>query len=238
MEYAAGQIVPRGLLSQTPHLHIAESMIGEMGFERLFPAPANEYVLLILRHGIAAVVIAQVLRIDGAVRIQHFAMPDFDGLPFPAPELDPAPAHHVLPQIENKNARRGLRDVHRAEFLGDLNRLIGLGHEFRVHGRQERDRLPGAVIEARRVPSRHFPAGIVGLPADDIRSADGALVRDFPTRPGDHRARGSIFTFDFQLRQEAQPRTILPWPQEAHHAGTSFPACADHVFTRPQSDTS
>lgn len=219
------EILRRRLVGQPPHLHVAESVIGKTGFERLHALPAeNQQSGLIAPAGVPRAV----LRIQRAVGLQHLVELQLDGLSplAPHPRLDPA--GEVLAEIHQIDPGRGLYDPFRRQLPGHAHRRHRVRRQTAQRSGNPADRPPQAVAESDLVPAVHGPGVVDRLARPD------AVVNDLAVAPppravgGDHLARTR-----FVLDDDIQPHLRRRAPVHVVHAEDiprrrAVPAVAQH----------
>ena len=138
------------------HLHVTKTMVSEA---RLMDLDALAVKRINIRHLRAA----DVIKVKHAVPLEGLGMAQCHfGACRPA-DLQPAPTHHILAQVENEHARFGLRDGDGFEGAGHAD---GRHHPRRQDSSRRRDDVhgrPAGIVERGFRPARHLFTGVVFL---------------------------------------------------------------------------
>ena len=170
--------------------------------------------------------LAQVLRHQPAVGVEHLAVPQRDRGARGGSHLQFDDPGEVLPHVEDEHARADLLHRLRCERHRHPHRLgcIAVDHlrlheaklTFLLHARLEEGRFHGARVsrehgvvphggvglECGRVPPRQFAAGVVHLAHEEVGLTDRPLVGHLPRCIGDHALPRAVGIFDVELAEE------------------------------------
>ena len=118
-----GQRVRRQLPRVAVDGHVAEAEEREVRLERLRPAALER----VARRGLR---LAQVLRVEVALLVEHLGVAQRDGRAGGSLRLEPHPADHVLAHVDDRVAGRRLEDLDRLQLLDPPHRRPGGGDEI------------------------------------------------------------------------------------------------------------
>src|ERR1035441_6985832 len=113
------------------------------------------------RVGIGHLGRTDVVQIERAVGLQRLRVAQPDLRPARAGHLKPAPADHVLAQVEYPHPWRWLREGGWLERFHDANGRDHFDGEHAARGSDPLSRLPLRSVEARRAPAGDLPARVI-----------------------------------------------------------------------------
>jgi len=196
MHHHAGQVVQLELARPAFDLDVTEAHEGEVRLEDL-DARALERVLQELLGR------PQVGDVEVALLIEHLGVLECDGRPGRPLHVQPHPADHVLPEVDDRLPGRRMDDLDWLEFLLSLDERRGLCDDHLLTVVQHAHARPIVRGIAGLGPARMVQPGVVNLAHVDVGHADGPL-RCGPLIVARDDRGPAVLVGDVELEQQRQ----------------------------------
>ncbi len=204
------------LIGQARHFDIAEAVKRKVRLKLLLAFAGKNIVVGRFRR-------AQVVDIEGAVRIQHFCEAQLNVGTRGASHAQPLHSGQVLAEVVDIGSRFGVGDGRRGQCLVGADGLEGLRNNFRLQRLDQIDLLPMCVGKAGRIPTCLLFSRIVTFAVVDLRLRNRRYI-GLPGSVGRDPLHRAIRMLDAQLRLQSRRSVSIVVSLTKPHQRSGVPA--------------